>query len=292
MKPTIYLLLTVILCSQWVKGQQTLDPFWSHKFSVVSNIPYGEDPAQRLDLYLQGEYIGEPHYFKPAPTPRPTVVYFHGGGWFSGEKETRLGLFMHYLERGWQVVNVEYRLGKNTAPNALTDAKTVLYWLGTHGEKFNVDFDNIVLSGESAGGHLALYTGFEYTKQENAPLHIKGIINWFGAVDLCALDTYYGDNPMNYLRLWTGSETAAKEKCEALSVTAVLHQKVPPVLSIHGTEDTVVPFDQAELLHQKLENLGVTNQLLPQKGGKHMGFSNTQFQAIQSEIFQFLGQLN
>ena len=65
-----------------------------------------------------------------------------------------------WMEMGWNVVNVEYRLGPNTlAPGALEDCFCALRYVGQQAMMYNVDVNRIVVTGESAGGHLALALG-------------------------------------------------------------------------------------------------------------------------------------
>ena len=60
--------------------------FWGHHYSLATNIKYGESDDQRLDIYSQGSWIGEPNYWKSDTELHPTLVYIHGGGWLGGQK--------------------------------------------------------------------------------------------------------------------------------------------------------------------------------------------------------------
>ena len=78
---------------------------------------------------MQGEWVVEPQYFKPSAEPRPTLVFLHGGGWVQAAKATRLNYLLPYLMQGYNVVNVEYRKGFGTAPQAALDALLALRYL-------------------------------------------------------------------------------------------------------------------------------------------------------------------
>src|SRR6185436_17517836 len=69
-------------------------------------------------------------YPRDNPNPTPTLVYIHGGGWIFGTKEGSVYQLLPYLERGWRVVNVEYRMaGNSLAPGAVEDTRCALRWI-------------------------------------------------------------------------------------------------------------------------------------------------------------------
>ena len=75
-------------------------------------------------------------------------------------KETSTLRWLPYLEMGWTVVNVEYRLANvSLAPAAVEDCRCALRWIIQNAEKYNFDTNQIVVTGHSAGGHLSLTTG-------------------------------------------------------------------------------------------------------------------------------------
>ncbi|MHC5066740.1 MAG: alpha/beta hydrolase, partial [Planctomycetota bacterium] len=82
----------------------------------VTTHAYGDLDSQALDLHAQGRRVGEWQWFERAREARPTLVWFHGGGWIQGDKTTETPMLIPFLERGWNVVNVNYRLGNATAP--------------------------------------------------------------------------------------------------------------------------------------------------------------------------------
>src|SRR5260370_36954220 len=84
----------------------------------------------------------------------------HGGGWVQGSKETSAFYMLPFLEKGWTVVNVEYRLARvSLAPAAVEDCRCALRWVLQHAKDYKIDPSRIVTMGNSAGGHLALTTG-------------------------------------------------------------------------------------------------------------------------------------
>ncbi|WP_422079374.1 alpha/beta hydrolase fold domain-containing protein [Ulvibacterium sp.] len=284
---------------QVISMKQNEEPpttFWAHRYNMEMDVAYGNDPAQRLDIYTQGSYIGEPNWFKRSKNKKPTLVWIHGGGWRYGNKETDAWFFIHFLERGWNVVNVEYRKGLGTAPDAAEDVLTVLKWISENAEAYKLDTDRIVVSGASAGGHLALLAGLVNSIPESHPLYvgdkvrIQAIINWYGVTDIQKIDAYLSANRpnQNFVLNWVEKKEKIPEISRKYSPIHYVTENAPPVLTIQGDMDTLTPYDQAQLLHEKLKSLGTENQLLTLKGGKHLGFTEEQFQLIFKTIFDFL----
>lgn len=290
--------LLFLLFNNPLVGQEEVkqDYSWLHCCDVVENVFYGADKDQRLDIYMQGNWIGEPTYFKVDSVPKPTLVFIHGGGWVLGSKEPFFneGFFLHFLNRGWNVVNVEYRLGKNTAPQAADDAVCAVKWIIENAEKYFIDPDNIVLGGASAGGHLALIAGLmgstpgSHTCSFNDEVKIKAIINWFGVSDLVNLNEQLKNSEWNYTLEWIGDPDKVAGISQKYSPIYYINSNTPPIITIHGDSDSIVPFNQAERLHKALEKAKIRNQLVALPGGKHMGFTKAQFQLMYEQIFSFL----
>ena len=139
--------------------------------------------------------------------PRPTLLYFHGGGWTNGNKERSTLIVLPWLEMGWNVVNAEYRLADVAhAPAAVEDGRCALRWIYRNAARYGFDLDRIVVSGNSAGGHLALTTGmlpasagldrqcpgdlrrtWTTGATSTAELKVAAIINWRGITDVVDL---------------------------------------------------------------------------------------------------------
>ncbi len=65
---------------------------------------------------------------------------------------------------------------------------------------------------------------------------------------------------------------------------------LPPVLTVHGDADNVVPYQHAVRLHEALDEAGVPNQIYTVPGGKHRGFGAEQDLKVQQVVFDFLKQ--
>ena len=151
------------------------------------------DKNLRLNVYLPDEFIGEPPWWtNDGKGKKPTLLYIHGGGWVVGSKDERVLNVLPYVYRDWVVISINYRLAKDAkAPAAVGDCLIALEWIYANADKYDIDTDRIVVSGGSAGGHLALLTGMlregdqlcgGKLKVENTR-KVAAIVNWYGVTD-------------------------------------------------------------------------------------------------------------
>lgn len=232
-------------------------------------------------------------------TPQPTLVYMHGGFWVAGNKEAAILNFAPWLEMGWNVVNVEYRLGAVApAPAALEDSLCALRFIGAPAQRMNYNIDpaKIVVTGESAGGHLALALGMtpdsanlDLECAADTPLpKVAAIINWFGIYDVA--DVIDGPNRRAAAVRWFGSLPNRMEIAKRVSPMTYVRAGLPPTITVHGDADPTVPYPQAVKLKADLDRLKVPNLLITVPGGRHGGFTPAQRTKIYVDIRAFLAQ--
>lgn len=273
------------------------DEFWAHRFVYNTDIQYGKGEDQKLDVYSQGQWVGEPNYWKSDSVLHPTFVYIHGGGWLGGSKDNVTFFIMPYMQKGYNVVNIEYGKGEGSAPLAVNDCMLAFKWIVRNAKEYNIDLNNIYVSGESAGGHLALITGLLNSEPGKHPLYcgdslkIKGIVNWFGITDIAAVEKFLQSThpEWNYARQWVGNPSRMDSISKIYSPIHNITKNSPPIISIQGGNDSVVPPSQAIALHKVLDQQKIRNELILIKGGKHLGFSNEGFQDAYTRIFKFIG---
>jgi acetyl esterase/lipase len=258
----------------------------AEQYQIQPDITYGvaNNYTLKLDVWQR----------KDTKKAVPTLIYYHGGGWVFGDRTGASLLFLPYLEMGWNVINVEYRMASvSLAPAAVEDCRCALRWAVRNAKQYNIDTDRIVLTGHSAGGHLSLITGMlpEGTGLDNncdgaEKLKVAAIINWFGISDVS--DLVQGRNRRNYAVMWMGSQPDPLTIAKRVSPLTYIRPGLPPILSIHGDADPVVPYDQSTRLHQALTAAGVPNELVTIKGGGHGEFSDAQLEDAYQKISAFL----
>jgi acetyl esterase/lipase len=233
-------------------------------------------------------------YPSTAAAPAPTVFYFHGGGWLGGNKDLSFLQTMPYLAMGWTVVNVEYRMGPVAlAPAAVEDCRCAVRFVLDRAKDYNVDPKRIVLTGHSAGGHLALMTGMmpvsaglDRQCAGTEEIRVAAIVNWYGITDV--VDMLDGPNMKGYAVRWLGSQPDREGIARRVSPLTWVKSGTPPVLTIHGDADPVVPYQHAVRLAKALEQAGVKNELVTIPGGKHGGFSTEDQARAYTAIEAFL----
>jgi acetyl esterase/lipase len=234
--------------------------------------------------------------------PTPTVMFFHGGGWTGGTKDAGLMSALPYLEMGWAVVNVEYRLASvSLAPAAVEDARCAMRWVYRHAKEYNFDLGRLVLTGNSAGGHLALIGGMLTDEAgldlgcpgdrgagpvNTDPLKVAAIVNWYGISDVKEL--LAGPNRRAFAVMWLGSLPNREAIATQVSPLTYIRKGLPPVITVHGDADPTVPYTQALRLQAALEKAGVPNQLVTVPNGGHGGFSVEENLRIYAAIRAFL----
>lgn len=271
-------------------------------YHVYPNVVYHEANGYqaKLDVYTPPT--------RDNAQPWPVAIIIHGGGWIAGKKEERVMEVMPYLQMGFAAVNVEYRMADvSPAPAAVVDCRCALHWVFANAKKYNFDVNRVVVTGGSAGGHLALTTGmltpaagFDkecWTGNDDVWKHeggtsqdpkVAAIVNWFGITDV--LDEIHGPNTKGYAVIWIGDQPNGDEMAKRVSPINMVSKNTPPILTIHGDHDELVPYTQAVRLKQALDKAGVPNQLYTVAGGNHGGFSPEEMQKIWATIRQFLNQ--
>ena len=257
------------------------------EFRIVPNITYltSSNYEAKLDLYVT----------RTADKPLPTLIWIHGGGWTGGVKESATGI-PAYLAMGMNVVNVEYRLARTaSAPAAVEDCRCALRWVIQHAKEYGIDVNRLVVSGGSAGGHLALTTGMlpasaGLDRQCPGPdnLKVAAIVNWFGISDVNEL--LDGPNMKAYAVTWLGSALDRDQIAKRVSPLTYVRPGLPPILTIHGDADPTVPYTQSVRLHKALADAGVPNELMTMAGGRHGYDCCTPAQRVQAyaKIREFL----
>ena len=263
----------------------------ANQYQVIPNVTYltASNYEAKLDVYTR----------RGATSPQPTVIYFHGGFWAAGSKDASLMSLLPWMEMGWNVVNVEYRLARVAlAPAAVEDCLCALRFIAAQAKTYNVDVNRIVLTGESAGGHLTLTTGMipessglarECAGTTPIP-RVAAMVNWFGITDVA--DVIDGPHAANLAVTWLGSLPNKDEIAKRVSPLTWVRAGLPPILTIHGDQDPLVPYDEAVRLHAALTKAGVTNQLLTIPGGKHGNFTPDERTKIFATIREFLAKAN
>lgn len=233
--------------------------------------------------YEKDFFVGEDSYrsfdiaYDPARMengPLPVLVNIHGGGFVKGDKKHRRSLSCWFADKGYFVVNVNYRLAPdNSFPTALQDIFHSIAELERRADKYNIDLDKVVFSGDSAGAYYAtacyaalkddnLYRGLELPETH---VRARGLVSFSGLYDARAafggnypfgLGLKLGSQFLGY-RLTSGLKELSENKYgEYISPSDFINETWDKVFISCAKHDIFLQ-GQGELMIEALKNCGV-----------------------------------
>jgi acetyl esterase/lipase len=222
--------------------------------------------------------------YKPEKQVGPLIVYIHGGAWRSGSKKEMP--LQALVDSGSPVASVDYQLSTVARfPAQVHDIKAAIRYLRGNAQKLGIDAKHIVVSGSSAGGHLAALVGVTNGNRElegevgafrDQPSVVQGIISFFGGSDLTTIlkqSTPHGLSVREpALELLLGAQPDKVPELARLA-SPVFHvdKDDPPLLLFHGDQDPQMPINQAHELEGAYEKAGAKVRFKILHGAGHGG---------------------
>ena len=290
-------LLMNIFGNQQLSAQNNAVTSLYCKSIVIPNITYlsVDSIDLQLDAYIPAKNLGGNPWVEFTEERKPVLLYIHGGGWTDLNRTIRNLNIMPYIDKGFAVVNIDYRLLYQAPfPACIADCRYALNWIYENASQYKFDTTRIVVSGESAGGHLALMTGFLTDDREifipekpiTRKLKVAAVINWFGVTDMEKIADFW--NSDDFVRNLTGDTLTKAYIYKTCSPLTYVNPAVPPVLTIHGDRDESVPFIHAQVLHDALNENQVKNKLIVIEGKRHGDFDENEMNQSFDAIWKFL----
>ena len=238
------------------------------------------DGSLKLDLY-RPEGQG----------PFPLIIWIHGGGWTSGDKDlSPNGPQVRQTTRGYAVASINYRLSQQAKfPAQIEDCKAAVRWLRAHAGQFNLDPARIAVWGSSAGGHLAALMGASGDVSEleggegnlDYSSRVQAVVDWFGPTDLLKMvddslpfpcNIINHDSPFSPESLLIGCAIqTCPDKTERANPIRYVSADDPPFLIMHGARDCLVGPPQSQRLGDALAAVGAEVSLKFIAGAGHGG---------------------
>jgi acetyl esterase/lipase len=259
---------------------------------------------------------------------KPVVIFIHGGALIMGSRKGVTRPFhAALLNQGYVVVSIDYRLAPETKLQAIIeDVRDAHRWVRKSGPKlFHIDPDRLAVAGGSAGGYLTQMTGFCVSPRPRALVSYYGYGDiaapWYSRPDpfyskqphvpkeeaMQAVGTNVISEPSDQNRrarfylytrqqgLWpkevAGHDPDTEDKwfdryCPLRNVSA----KYPPIMLIHGTADTDVPYDESKKMDEKLTQKGVTHEFVtvPDAGHGLSGLKPEETARIAERAVEFV----
>lgn len=230
-----------------------------------------------------------------ASGPLPAVLLVHGGGFRAGKRQSYLPTAIKLAERGYVAATASYRLApRHQFPAAVEDVKAAVRFLRANAAKYGLDPDHIGAMGGSAGGHLVLMLGltagvkdFDGTGPNlDQSSRVQCVANYYGPSDFTQSYSKSVD-AAEVLPLWLGAD---------LDHNRLIHQKASPlnwvtpdaapVLSLHGTKDNYVAYEQSVWITERLIAAGVEAELETFSGAGH-GLRGADAERAEQRTFAF-----
>lgn len=220
---------------------------------------YGTHPRHRLDVH------------RPPGPARGILVFAHGGAWLTGDKSSVHPAVAQQVANGWVVISVNYRFADETRlPAAVTDLRRAVAWARSNTAWLGVGASApVVVSGYSAGGHLALMSA--YGDASFGPPGVRAdlqrvdaVISLAGPTELMGWSTVpfdlFGANAADILNAafgcpapkQRGTLTCPMSRLAVASPLWSTSQSTPPTYLAYGTRDNIVPAWQGTGLHDRI----------------------------------------
>jgi acetyl esterase/lipase len=234
----------------------------------VKEYAYGDDPANKLDLYLPASVAAS----RPGFAMTPTVVLVHGGSWTRGDKSDMQRQAEDLLSRGYVVVSVNYRLAPEAQwPAQRKDLISALKWIHAHAVDLHVDPQKVVVLGSSAGGAVAAGA---LTQGDGSRL-ARGLITLSAPTDfgLVALDTTATEDSTELAVTVTRdllgcAPTICETEFESRAPFRQIDRRDPPSLLFASENEWVDPQSSIRF-HQVSLAEGVPSRLVTFTGKRH-----------------------
>jgi len=195
-------------------------------------------------------------------TPRPVIIFFHGGGWVKGDRDAYAFVGRAFASRGYVVVVPDYRKVPDVLfPGFIEDGADAVRWTRDNIAQFGGDPDRIALAGHSAGAHTAVLLALDprWLKKDGvSPETVKAVVGLSGPYDFYPFDKRRSIDAMSQWPEPRDTQPVEWARADA-----------PPMLLVTSTKDTVVRPYNTENLTQRLREEGAVVEMENYEGLSH-----------------------
>lgn len=220
---------------------------------ALSGAHYGPDPAQRIEVVVP-----------QAASPRPVVVFIHGGGWHSGAPGEYHFIGRTFARAGYVTVLPGYRLNAaGVYPRMLEDSAAALRWVADNVAKYGGDPDRVYLVGHSAGAYNVVMLSLErqWLGRQGLPdSFVKGTVGLAGPYDFYPFTSDSARNAFGHVADPAQTQPVSYARGDA-----------PPLLLVHGSEDETVKPRNSLALATAMTAKGAPTEAVVLDGVGHAG---------------------
>ena len=262
---------------------------------IWSQLPKMEKTLNVMDFKIVNNDTLKVHWYSAESndlSPSAAIAFFFGGGWRRGEYTHFQRQALYFSQRGLTTFLFEYRVENrhDTSPvECIKDARSALRFLKLNHSRFNIDPQKIIVSGGSAGGHIAAATATLHSINELTddlaidpmpaamilfnPVFDNGPNGYHGSSVEKLIDDDFRCHCLSY-KIPNGKWTHLfKSRYKELSPYHNITSRTPPTLIMFGSQDNLVPVSIAKSFQKKMKDLSNICQLIIYDGAKH-GFFN------------------
>lgn len=201
--------------------------------------------------------------------PVPGIVVIHGGGWMGGKRQDMSTLAKKLAAHGYVAATVSYRLApKHRFPAQVEDVKAAVRYLRANAKDLNIDPERIGATGGSAGGHLSLMLGMMDSSDgmegdggnADQSSKVQCVVNFVGPFNLI-MDEYTPTQTGILTAFVGGTPKDKMEECRLASPSNYVNEGDPPTLSFYGTDDVLIPNDQAFQIATALDEADIPGRV-------------------------------
>jgi acetyl esterase/lipase len=247
-----------------------------------ANVLYATKSGVPLHLH-----IIEPKQTEGQERLFPLVVYVQGSAWFKQDIGYEIPQLSRFAKKGYVVAVVEYRPSTVTPfPAQVKDTKTAIRFLMKNASTYSIDPEEIVLWGDSSGGHTAAMTGVTLNDPDlsdesptDEPIRLKAIVDFYGPIDVSKMNLEPSTQDHRDAKSPEGMligglsvlEIPDKVKPTVPMTYLDKTKEIPPFLIIHGNKDRLVPFGQSVLFYNALKQNDKSVVMYKLDGADHGG---------------------
>lgn len=215
---------------------------------VKTSACYADSCENRIGVaYVEGGAAGQVvdiYYADQAIRKDAVLIVIHGGFYVGGDRRNSRPLASAFLKDGFDVVLLEYRLnnGKLDVGDELSDCAAALDYLSVHADELGLNRDRMFLTGDSAGGHLALYMA-EGSEDRTLPIHTNHFVTRGTLLNCPAYDYASFSNPEGFtvgaLEWFIGPRYQDKDWLVSVSPRTFLGRYTGPLFLSTCTRDFI-----------------------------------------------------
>lgn len=266
------------------------NPSLSGMANLIPDVVFSKVEGKELKMHLLVPWVSKDD--DSARKKWPLIVFLQGSGYTFPDVNHQLAQLSAFARKGYVVASITHRniLVDHSPVAFLQDAKTAIRFLRKNADEYHIDPERVCFWGTSSGGHTALLVGMtgddpRYKTDEYRDFSdsVSAVVDCYGPTNLREMlvrnsrthdiiINFLGEDRHKYMGLLL-KIIENKSLIRELSPLLIIEKNkpYPPVLLIHGDQDTIVPYSQSENMYKALIDNGYDAEMIRVENGTHDG---------------------